>query len=83
MTSLHGFLSGGRYTAYDQDVDHNDDNYGDDDQKEFGHLCDIMMSNIYQHMLECVSDFSAWLPFWRKVNCALLMYRRITTMTYI
>ena len=35
------------------------------------------------HQPECVSDFSAWLPFWRKVYCLLPMIRMITTMMMI
>ena len=35
------------------------------------------------HQLECVSDFSAWIPFWRKVYCALLINRMMKTMMMI
>ena len=45
--------------GYDyDDNDHNDNNdYGDEDHGD---------------IIICVSDFSAWLPFWRKVYCRLL-----------
>ena len=52
---MASFLEEGILLAsHDQDDDQdNDDDYGDedhDDQKEFGHPCEIMMSNIHQHI---------------------------------
>ena len=45
--------------GYDyDDNDHNEHNdYGDEDHDD----------PLKPNQLECVSDFSAWLPFWRKV----------------